>query len=148
VAACRRPSEPEVIRARPERAGRGPRPDHTRARLAAAVRIADAEGLDGVSTRRVAAGIGCGTMSLHGYVPRKEELHELMADAVVAAYALPEAPSGEWRAGLKELCRQGRAVMLRHPWLPPADVARLRVQSERPALLRVRAVGDGRAGGR
>ena len=54
-----RPAEPEVIWARPQRTGRGPRPAHSRETIAAeAVRIADAEGIEAVSMRRVAAGIG------------------------------------------------------------------------------------------
>ncbi|MBW8704526.1 hypothetical protein MBT84_33500 [Streptomyces sp. MBT84] len=67
-----RAAVPEVIWARPERAGRGPKPAYSRADIAdAAVRIADAEGLDAVSMRRVAAELGCGTMSLYNYVPAR-----------------------------------------------------------------------------
>ncbi|MBT2508244.1 TetR/AcrR family transcriptional regulator [Streptomyces sp. ISL-98] len=114
-----RSATPEVIWARPERAGRGPRPAYSRADIAAAaVRIADAEGLDAVSMRRVAAEIGCGTMSLYNYVPRKEDLYELMVDAVSAEYELPEEPSGDWRADMMALGHQTRALMRRHPWLP------------------------------
>ncbi|MFF8714754.1 TetR/AcrR family transcriptional regulator [Streptomyces sp. NPDC015184] len=113
-----RPAVPEVIWARPERAGRGPRPAFSRADIAAAaVRIADADGFDAVSMRKVAAELGCGTMSLYNYVPRKEDLHELMLDAVSAEYELPE-PSGDWRADLGALARQARAMMHRHTWVP------------------------------
>ncbi|MFI6052155.1 TetR/AcrR family transcriptional regulator C-terminal domain-containing protein [Streptomyces violascens] len=113
-----RPAEPEVIWARPERAGRGPRPAFSRADIAAAaVRIADADGIDAVSMRHVAAGLGCGTMSLYNYVPRKEDLYELMVDAVSAEYEL-SAPSGDWRADMLGLAHQTRALMHRHPWLP------------------------------
>ncbi|WP_306319343.1 MULTISPECIES: TetR/AcrR family transcriptional regulator [unclassified Streptomyces] len=113
-----RAAEPEVIWARPERAGRGPRPAHSRADIAAtAVRVADAEGIDAVSMRKIAGELGMGTMSLYNYVPRKEDLYELMVDAVSAEYEFPE-PSGDWRADLLGLARQGRAVMHRHPWLP------------------------------
>lgn len=67
-----RAAEPHVIWARPERSGRGPRPAYSRADIAAAaVRIADEEGLDAVSMRRVAAELGCGTMSLYNYVPAR-----------------------------------------------------------------------------
>ncbi|MBT2526803.1 TetR/AcrR family transcriptional regulator [Streptomyces sp. ISL-99] len=114
-----RSATPEVIWARPERAGRGPRPAYSRADIAAAaVRIADAEGLDAVSMRRVAAEIGCGTMSLYNYVPRKEDLYELMVDAVGGEYEFPERPSGDWRADMLALAHQTRALMHRHPWLP------------------------------
>ncbi|KJK43079.1 MULTISPECIES: TetR/AcrR family transcriptional regulator [unclassified Streptomyces] len=113
-----RPAEPEVIWSRPQRAGRGPRPAHSRESIAAeAVRIADAEGIEAVSMRRVAAGIGAGTMSLYNYVPRKEELYELMVDAVSGEYEYT-APTGDWRADLLALARQTRALMHRHPWLP------------------------------
>ncbi|MEU8793370.1 TetR/AcrR family transcriptional regulator [Streptomyces sp. NPDC048643] len=109
---------PEVIWARPERTGRGPRPAFRRADVAAAaVRIADAEGLDAVSMRHVAAELGCGTMSLYNYVPRKEDLHELMVDAVSGEHAIQE-PSGDWRADMLRVAHQTRALMHRHPWLP------------------------------
>ncbi|MGK5632106.1 TetR/AcrR family transcriptional regulator C-terminal domain-containing protein [Streptomyces sp. URMC 123] len=119
MAAHGRPAGPEVIWSRPERSGRGPRPAHSRAEIAAAaVRVADAEGIDAASMRRVAAEIGCGTMSLYNYVPRKEDLYELMVDAVCAEYDLSAPPSGDWRADMLGLARQARAIMHRHPWLP------------------------------
>ncbi|MGM0347467.1 TetR/AcrR family transcriptional regulator [Streptomyces sp. TR1341] len=109
---------PEVIWARPERTGRGPRPAYTRDDIAAAaVRIADARGLDAVSMRQVAAELGCGTMSLYNYVPRKEDLYELMMDAVGAEHAL-WPPSGDWRADLTRVAHEARALMHRHPWMP------------------------------
>jgi AcrR family transcriptional regulator len=112
-------SRPQVIWDRPERASRGPRPAHSRAAIAAAaVRVADAEGVDAVSMRRVAGEIGAGTMSLYNYVPRKEDLYELMVDTVVGEYDLPDRPSGDWRADVLMLARQNRALMHRHPWLP------------------------------
>ncbi|MFF5446590.1 TetR/AcrR family transcriptional regulator [Streptomyces sp. NPDC012888] len=118
MTASGRTAEPGVIWARPQRAGRGPRPAHSRDSIAAeAVRIADAEGVEAVSMRRVAAGVGAGTMSLYNYVPRKEDLYELMVDAVSAEYELTP-PSGDWRADLLGIARQGRALMHRHPWLP------------------------------
>ncbi|MFI0506585.1 TetR/AcrR family transcriptional regulator [Streptomyces albogriseolus] len=113
-----RAAEPQVIWARPERSGRGPRPAYSRADIAAAaVRIADAEGLDAVSMRRVAAELGCGTMSLYNYVPRKEDLYELMVDAVGGEHELWE-PSGHWRADMLRVAHQTRDLMHRHPWLP------------------------------
>ncbi|MFF8994384.1 TetR/AcrR family transcriptional regulator [Streptomyces sp. NPDC014983] len=109
---------PEVIWARPERTGRGPRPAYSRDDIAAAaVRIADERGLDAVSMRQVAAELGCGTMSLYNYVPRKEDLYELMMDAVAAEHVLWE-PGGDWRAELMRVAHQARALMRRHPWMP------------------------------
>ncbi|MGP4009992.1 TetR/AcrR family transcriptional regulator [Streptomyces sp. 4N124] len=113
-----RAAEPEVIWARPERTGRGPRPAYTRADIAAAaVRIADAEGLDALSMRRVAGELGCGTMSLYNYVPRKEDLYELMIDAIGGEHDIQE-PSGDWRADMLRNARETRAIMHRHTWVP------------------------------
>ena len=113
-----RAAVPEVIWARPERAGRGPKAAYSRADIAAAaVRIADAEGLDAASMRHVAAELGCGTMSLYNYVPRKEDLYELMVDAISGEHELWE-PSGDWRADMLRVAHQTRTLMQRHPWLP------------------------------
>src|SRR5262245_25957268 len=107
----------DVIWARPDRAGRGPRPAHSRAAIAAAaVRIADAEGLDAVSMRRLAAELGAGATSLYRYVARKDDLLDLMVDAVVGEGPPPAAPSGDWRADLREIAYSTRALILRHPW--------------------------------
>jgi AcrR family transcriptional regulator len=113
-----RSAVPEVIWARPERAGRGPRAAYSRADIAAAaVRIADADGLEAVSMRHVAAELGCGTMSLYNYVPRKEDLYELMVDAISGEHDSWE-PTGDWRADMLRVAHQTRALMHRHPWLP------------------------------
>jgi AcrR family transcriptional regulator len=113
-----RSAVPEVIWARPERAGRGPRAAYSRADIAAAaVRIADKDGLDAVSMRHVATELGCGTMSLYNYVPRKEDLYELMVDAISGEHE-PWEPTGDWRADMLRVAHQTRALMHRHPWLP------------------------------
>jgi AcrR family transcriptional regulator len=113
-----RSAVPEVIWARPERAGRGPRAAYSRADIAAAaVRIADTDGLDAVSMRHVATELGCGTMSLYNYVPRKEDLYELMVDAISGEHDSWE-PTGDWRADMLRVAHQTRSLMHRHPWLP------------------------------
>ncbi|MFI2608960.1 TetR/AcrR family transcriptional regulator [Kitasatospora sp. NPDC018619] len=119
------PEAPELIWLRPERTGRGPRPAHSRDSIAAAaIGIADTEGLDAVSMRRVAAALGAGTMSLYNYVPKKEHLLDLMIDAAAAEYRLPAAPSGDVRADLADLAHQQLGIFRRHPWLPALVLAR------------------------
>jgi AcrR family transcriptional regulator len=111
---------------RQERAARGPVPEHSRAGIAAAgIAIADEGGLPAVSMRRVAATIGTGAASLYRYVQTRDELLELMADAVHAELDLSQPPSGDWRSDLVGLARQMREVYRRHPWL--LDVAPNRV---------------------
>jgi AcrR family transcriptional regulator len=102
---------------RQERAGRGPVPEHSRAEItAAAVAIADREGLAAVSMRKVAAAIGTGPASLYRYVDNRDELVELMADAVIGEVDL-DPLTGGWLADLVALARAMRAVYRRHPWL-------------------------------
>ncbi|WP_051467965.1 TetR/AcrR family transcriptional regulator C-terminal domain-containing protein [Actinomadura oligospora] len=81
-----------------------------------AVAIADAEGVDAVSMRRVAKDLGSGTASLYRYIAGRDELLDLMIDAVQGEDALP-APSGDWRADLRECALRLRTLLLRHPWL-------------------------------
>src|SRR5688500_2426129 len=80
---------------------RGPKPALTLERIVtAAITIADAEGLAGLSMRRVAAELGVGTMSLYRYVPGKGELLDLMIDRINEA---PRGDAGElgWRGVLE-----------------------------------------------
>jgi AcrR family transcriptional regulator len=114
----------EVIWARPEHGTRGPRPAHGRRDVAAAgVRVADAEGLDAVTMRRVAAELGTGTTSLYRYVRKKDDLLDLMTDAVLGEGA-PPPRTGDWRADLAALAGEMRARMLRHPWLATLSALR------------------------
>ncbi len=116
---------PELIWLRPERASRGPAPAHSRAAIAAAaIALADAEGLAGVSMRKIAASLGAGTMSLYTYVPKKEHLFDLMLDAVAGEWRLPAQPSGDRRADLTGFAREGLAAMRRHPWVPALVLTR------------------------
>ena len=111
---------------RQERSGRGPAPEHSRARIAAAaVELADEGGLDAVSMRKVAAAIGAGAASLYRYVETRDELLELMADAAAGEIDLSRPPSDDWRAGLVALAHGLREVYRRHPWM--LDIAPGRV---------------------
>ena len=80
-----------------------------------AVAIADAEGMAAVSMRRVSADLGSGTASLYRYVRNRDELVELMVDAVQPVDRIE--PTGDWRADLTAVARSRRAALLRHPWL-------------------------------
>ena len=90
----------------------------TREQIAqAALRIADTEGFEAVSMRRIAADLGAGTMTLYHYVRNKRELLSLMDDAVMAEVLVPEEElSGGWRAALTAIAVHTRAAFRRHPW--------------------------------
>jgi AcrR family transcriptional regulator len=115
---------PEIIWMRPERPARGPAPAHNRAQITSvAIKIADVEGLEALSMRRVAKDLGAGTMSLYRYVPSKDDLIELMIDAVVGEF-IPEQGelTGEWRADLRLLAHYSRRALRRHPWMAARPV--------------------------
>lgn len=102
----------------PERGSRGPRPRHDRAAIATlAVRIADAEGLEAVTMRRLAGELSMAVMSLYNYVPAKEHLAQLMTDQVAAGYAYPGKRVPDPRAAVADLARQARDLARLHPWL-------------------------------
>ncbi|MFB9200455.1 TetR/AcrR family transcriptional regulator C-terminal domain-containing protein [Nonomuraea spiralis] len=92
----------------------------------AALAVADAEGLDAVSMRRVAGEVKSGTTSLYRYLANRDELLDLMVDAVWGEGA-PGPLTGDWRADLAQVARDQRASVLRHPWLAA-------LMSSRPAL--------------
>ena len=95
---------------------RGPKPGLTVERIAqAAIAVADAEGLEALSMRRLAAELGVGTMSLYRYVPGRDELIDVMLDTVGAELSGPP-PGGGWRAALEHHAREGWAMYQRHPW--------------------------------
>ncbi|MFD5383673.1 TetR/AcrR family transcriptional regulator [Streptomyces sp. NPDC021218] len=103
---------------RPERTAVGRKPTYSRAQITqAAVRIADAEGLEAATMRRIAAEIGTGAMSLYRYVPSRDDLIELMADHLMGEIDITGMPSGDWRADLTRYANGLRAMWLRHPWV-------------------------------
>ncbi len=102
---------------RPERAAAGRPPRRSRGEItAAAVALADREGLSAVSMRRVAAELGTGAASLYRYIDTREDLLDLMSDSAGAEYVLGPR-TGDWLADVVDVGRQARMIMQRHPWL-------------------------------
>lgn len=82
--------------------------------VGAAIRLADADGLDAVSLRKVAGVLDVGPMRLYGYIATKEELLDLMVDAVHAEIR----PTGDdWREALRSLAETTRQAAHQHEWL-------------------------------
>jgi AcrR family transcriptional regulator len=107
----------DVIWMRPEHAATGRPAGHSRDEItAAAIALADREGLDAVSMRRVAADLGTGAASLYRYLDTRDDLLDLMIDATGAEYVFA-APTGDWLADLLDIGEQARAIMRRHRWL-------------------------------
>jgi AcrR family transcriptional regulator len=80
----------------------------------AALDLADREGLDAVSMRRLANEVGVGTMTLYVHFRSKDELLDAMIDAAYAGFQAPP-PSDSFRDGIRDVVLAARAVMIRHP---------------------------------
>ncbi len=89
--------------------------------VAAAVEIADRDGLGGVTLPKVAGSLGVTGMSLYRYVGSKDELLTLMADAALGAP--PDLAVGDWREGLRGWAFAHRGVLRRRPWLTRVPVS-------------------------
>src|ERR1700678_931348 len=110
-------SSRRVIWERPERAGHGPAPSLSRQEITtAAVRLADGQGIEAVSMRALAVELGVGAASLYRYVARKDEVIDLMVDAVMGNDLQFEI-RGDWREDLRSFAHGLRAMILRHPWM-------------------------------
>jgi AcrR family transcriptional regulator len=93
----------------------------------AAIRVADAEGLEAISMARVAAEAGTAPMSLYRHVSGKEQLLELMGDAAWGPSPSPPAPGESWREGLSRWAWAMRRAATRHPWAARLPITSLPV---------------------
>jgi AcrR family transcriptional regulator len=83
--------------------------------VAEAVRLADREGVDGLSMRRLAGALGAGAMSLYHYVASKDELLDAMIDVVFEEIELP-TEDGDWQSAMRREAVSTQQVLARHPW--------------------------------
>jgi AcrR family transcriptional regulator len=109
-------SAPLPVWERPEPLPRAAPVALSRAKIAAAaIRLADAHGLDGLSVRKIAKELGVGPMRLYDYVVNVSELLDLMVDTVYAQIAAAGHPS-DWRATVLAIKLRTRDAALEHEW--------------------------------
>jgi AcrR family transcriptional regulator len=86
--------------------------------VAAALKVAEADGPEAVSMRRIANDLGVGTMSLYHHIPTKDDLLDLMHDHVMGELVIPAGElAGTWPDALAQISRRTRAVYERHSWM-------------------------------
>ncbi len=85
--------------------------------MAAAIELADRDGIESISMRRLAQELGVEAMSLYTHVRSKNDLLDGMADTVISQVPL-SAGGTDWKASLRQLALNARGIMLRHPWAP------------------------------
>jgi AcrR family transcriptional regulator len=83
--------------------------------LSAAVALADREGIEAVTMRRLAEELGAGAMSLYHHVPGKEALLDGMVDTVFSEIDLPVG-EGDWMSAMRRRAISTREALRRHPW--------------------------------
>ncbi len=93
----------------------------TRARIVeAGIEVADREGLDALSMRRVAGDLGVAPMALYRHVADKEGLVTHMLDRAYAQWEPPEPGPATWRRRVEAALRGFWDTCHRHPWVAPA----------------------------
>jgi AcrR family transcriptional regulator len=98
------------------RADEGASPKLSRERvLAAAIGIADRDGIEALTMRRLAEELGAGAMSVYYHVAGKDEIIDGMVDTVVGEMTLP-GDGPDWKAALRTAATSAHEVLLRHPW--------------------------------
>ena len=100
--------------------------------MAAAIELADRDGIESISMRKLAQELGVEAMSLYTHVRNKNDLLDGMADTVISQIPV-SAEGADWKASLRQLALAARSVMLRHPWAPRAVEAQA---APGPAALR------------
>jgi AcrR family transcriptional regulator len=114
----------DLLWGRRGRGSRGPRRGlSVEGIVEAAVRLADAEGLDGVSMARVADELGFTTMSLYRYVASKDELLQLMWNASADGTDDLVLDGDDWRSRMRCWALAQREMIDRHPWITQMPMA-------------------------
>jgi AcrR family transcriptional regulator len=109
------------------------RPQLTRERVVAAgIELADRDGIESISMRRLAQELGVEAMSLYTHVRNKDDLLDGMVDAVIGK--IPTSADGaDWKASLRQMVLAARGVVLTHPWAPRPIASRTTLG---PAMMR------------
>ena len=108
----------DTVWTRDEEQAAGPQPLSRATIVAAAIEIADTEGLEAVSIRRLATKLGARPMSLYSHIERKGDLIDLMVDEVMGGAILADGPPvDDWRESLRRIAQATRETARAHPWL-------------------------------
>lgn len=94
--------------------------------LRAAIDLADKDGLDSLSMRKLAQEMGVKAMSLYNYVTNKDDILDSMVDIVVSEIESPKI-DGDWRDAMRRQAISAHEILLHHPWAAMALMSRINV---------------------
>jgi AcrR family transcriptional regulator len=83
--------------------------------LRTAMDLADREGIEALTMRRLARELGVEAMTLYYYVAKKDDILEGIADLVAGEIELPSADEG-WKAAARQRAISAHDVLVRHRW--------------------------------
>jgi AcrR family transcriptional regulator len=110
----------------PERPSRRRRDPISRdAIVTAAIQLLDREGLAALSMRKLADELGAGAASLYWHVGSKDGLLDLVMDQVIGEGKIPDPEPDRWQEQIKQVARDQRAGILRHPWIVRVSIGRI-----------------------
>lgn len=114
--------------------------------LEAALRFVDAQGLQALSMRKLAADLGVEAMSLYNHIENKEDILRGITDLLFAGVEVPDDDGGDWVQRTRRLAHAVRQALSDHPNVVPLVISR---PVRTPAFLRMMdsAVGNFRAAG-
>jgi AcrR family transcriptional regulator len=98
--------------------------------LRAAIRIADEEGLDALTMRRLGQELGVQAMSLYNHVANKDDLYQGIVDLALSEIEVP-SPELDWKAALRQSAISAHQAFVRHPWACNLHMATPSVNDER-----------------
>jgi AcrR family transcriptional regulator len=94
--------------------------------LRAALRMADKDGLESLSMRKLAQSLKVEAMSLYNHVASKEEILDGLVELVASEIEVPSI-GGDWRAAMRQRATSAHAVLMRHPWATMLFVSRVNI---------------------
>lgn len=94
--------------------------------LHAAIKLADARGIESLSMRKLGQELGVEAMSLYNHVANKDEIVDGMLDIVASEIEVPSS-GANWKVAVRRSAISAHEVLLRHPWACSLSVSRPRV---------------------
>ena len=83
--------------------------------LSAAITLADEGGIESLSMRKLAEGLGVEAMSLYNHIANKDDLLGGIVEAVTDEIVAP-SDEADWKAAIREMAISAHETLLRHPW--------------------------------
>src|SRR5687767_1168595 len=98
--------------------------------LAAAIGLADRDGIDALSMRKLGQALGVEAMSLYNHVKNKDDILDGIVDMVVIKFELPQLGT-DWKAAIRRTAMTAHEVLVQHPWAASLMLSPARMSSAR-----------------